>query len=111
MYFEIEEFKKILKLDKRSYDRFANITVKVIRPSLLEINTKTDLNVEYELVMSGRKAVGLKFFIEQKTIKKYTVHKQDGKTNKNQLKFTDYEQRTYDYDELERKLLGWDKAE
>ncbi|MBK1810882.1 DnaD domain protein [Clostridium sp. YIM B02505] len=27
---------------------------------------------------------------------------------KSNLKFTDYEQRTYDYDSLERKLLGWD---
>lgn len=30
---------------------------------------------------------------------------------KRQMAFTDYEQRTYDYDDLERKLLGWDEAE
>jgi DnaD/phage-associated family protein len=29
-------------------------------------------------------------------------------SKKSNLKFTDYEQRTYDYDSLERKLLGWD---
>lgn len=34
-----------------------------------------------------------------------TINKND---NKKTLRFTDYEQRTYDYDSLERKLLGWD---
>ena len=29
---------------------------------------------------------------------------------KNQLSFNDYEQRTYDYKDLEKKLLGWDKG-
>ena len=31
------------------------------------------------------------------------------KKNKKKLKFTDYEQRNYDFDSLEKKLLGWDQ--
>ncbi|MFA9396836.1 MAG: hypothetical protein ACERKV_01025 [Clostridiaceae bacterium] len=30
-------------------------------------------------------------------------------TSKKVSKFTNYEQKEYDYDELEKKLLGWDE--
>lgn len=46
--------------------------------------------------------------VDTKDIKKNTYKKSSGnvgvKTN-----FNDYEQRSYDYDDLEKKLLGWDK--
>ena len=35
----------------------------------------------------------------------------DPKRNYNKDNFNNYEQRTYDFDKLERKLLGWDKKE
>lgn len=34
---------------------------------------------------------------------------QNTKSKNNNLKFNNFEQRVYDYDDLERKLLGWDK--
>ncbi|SHE86915.1 DnaD domain protein [Clostridium fallax] len=45
--------------------------------------------------------------------KKDSMHKETSvkrktKENKNTLRFNDYEQRVYDYDSLEKKLLGWD---
>lgn len=36
---------------------------------------------------------------------------QEPRSNTPKTKFNDYDQRTYDYDELEKKLLGWDKEE
>jgi plasmid replication initiation protein len=36
---------------------------------------------------------------------------QEPKSNVPKTKFNDYDQRTYDYDVLEKKLLGWDKEE
>lgn len=36
---------------------------------------------------------------------------QEPMSNAPKTKFNNYEQRTYDYDDLEKKLLGWDKEE
>lgn len=36
---------------------------------------------------------------------------QEPKSNTPKTKFNDYEQRKYDYNDLEKKLLGWDKEE
>ena len=35
----------------------------------------------------------------------------ENKGKENSLKFNNFEQRVYDYDDLERKLLGWDKED
>lgn len=46
--------------------------------------------------------------IDTKDIKKKNYKKSSGTTGV-RTNFNDYEQRSYDYDELEKKLLGWDK--
>lgn len=48
--------------------------------------------------------------IKKNNISKPTTIKgnQFGESKRNNLRFTDYEQREYDYNSLERKLLGWD---
>lgn len=45
--------------------------------------------------------------IDTKDLKKSTYNKPNVK-NAPRTNFNDYEQRSYDYDELEKKLLGWD---
>lgn len=46
--------------------------------------------------------------VDTKDLKKSTYNKSNVK-NAPKTNFNDYEQRSYDYDELEKKLLGWDK--
>ena len=53
MYIPLEEFKNTLKLTQKSYDRFNNITNKILIPSTEEINQKTDMELSYETVLSG----------------------------------------------------------
>ena len=61
----LDLLKERLELDKK-YNRFFNLKVRVIQPSIDEINEKTDLSVSWEVVKKGRVIIGLKFNITEK---------------------------------------------
>lgn len=61
-YISIEDLKKCLQLEER-YDRYNNLNQRVLKPSLAEINEKSDLYLEYEPIKRGRKIVGIEFSI------------------------------------------------
>ena len=108
--FELHEFRKMLGIDKKTaYDRFSNITTRILKPSILEINSKTDIIIDYEVLKTGTKAVGIKFLMKPKAITEVAITTVKRSKNKKTSGFTDYEQREYDFDDLEKKLLGWDK--
>lgn len=118
MAYTLEEFKKILKLNQKSYDRFNNITSRILIPSIEEINLKTDLHVEYEVLKLGTKAVGVKFYIQKKNenIIRLQNDSQKSKNKIKQNKFNNFDGRPEAKDEkhmkvVEHKLLGWDKSE
>lgn len=108
--YTIEEFKKILKLTQKSYNRFNNIRGKILNPSVDEINLKTDLEIKCEVLKMGTKAVGIKFYIQRKKLNDIQLkNDSDNNSNINPSKFNNFKSRQYDYDKLERGLLGWDK--
>ena len=113
--YTIEEFKKMLKLTQKSYDRFNNITGKILNPSIEEINRKTDIYVEYKTLKQGVKAVGIKFIIKPSNNKIIRL-KKDSMIEPKPLRFNNFEPRPMYNDEvamdkLEYKLLGWDKED
>lgn len=59
---ELSELKNILKTQK-SYDIYNNFKEKIIKNSLEEIN-KTDIQVYFEEIKTGRKVTSLKFIIK-----------------------------------------------
>lgn len=103
---DLTDFKKILKIEKKTYDRFDCITSKILKPAIEEINNKTDIEVSYDTIKDGRKVCALKFDVKSKVTKNVIIKQ---KQNINPMKFNNFEAREYNYDELERKLLGWDK--
>ena len=112
MYIPLDEFKNTLKLTQKSYDRFNNITNKILNPSIKEINERTDIELEYETVLSGRKAIGIKFKMKDKhcIIQPKGIsngRKQQNKQSKRKdNKFFNFPEREYDYDYLEKVLTG-----
>ena len=112
MYIPLEEFKNTLKLTQKSYDRFNNITNKILNPSIKEINERTDIELEYETILSGRKAIGIKFKMKDKhcIIQPKGIsngRKQQSKQSKRKdNKFFNFPEREYDYDYLEKVLTG-----
>jgi len=66
---EIEELKKILGCEGK-YKVWGKLREKVLEPSIVEINDKSDLKVEFELVKRGRKAHSVLFkFARNKDLK------------------------------------------
>ena len=111
---ELETLKKQLKLTQKSYSLYGNIKKKVIEPALAEINEKTDISLSYEEIKIGRKVEMLKFKVSQKKnnpVKIKPITKSNNKVSESNFKkssFNNFEPRQYDYDKLEKKLLGWE---
>ena len=69
-YISVEDLKKWLQLEDK-YNLWAELQRWVIKPSLNEINEKSDLFVEYEPIKKGRKVTGIEFSITyEKPVKK-----------------------------------------
>ena len=111
---ELETLKKQLKLTQKSYSLYGNIKKKIIEPALAEINEKTDISLSYEEIKIGRKVEMLKFKVSQKKnnpVKIKPITKSNNKvlgSNFKESSFNNFEPRQYDYDKLEKKLLGWE---
>lgn len=100
------DFKKILKIEKKTYDRFDCITSKILKPAIEEINEKTDIQVKYETIKEGRKVCALKFDVESRKDRNIIINQ---KEKINPRSFNNVESREYNWNVLENKLLGWDK--
>lgn len=63
--FEIEEYRQILGIDKKSYPIFADLKKRVIEPTIKEISEQTDLNIaETNYIKTGRKITGIMFVVK-----------------------------------------------
>ena len=68
--------KRIVKVDMlkamigakniKTYNNFNNFKVKVLNPAIKEINTKTDIIIDFEEIKEGRKVIAVRFFIKSK---------------------------------------------
>ena len=61
----LDELKVELGLSK-AYDRISNLKSRVIKPSIAEINKKTDVIVSYSDTKKGRTIIGFKFTVKPK---------------------------------------------
>ncbi|MBY7013049.1 RepB family plasmid replication initiator protein, partial [Clostridium botulinum] len=62
----INEIRSMLDIKKNKYPKYANLKQKVIKVSINEINTNTDLFIDYEEVKESRKITSIKFYIKSK---------------------------------------------
>ena len=60
---ELHDLRHLFQLGK-SYQSYSNIKLKVITPSIKDINTYSDINVIYKEIRTGRKVTALEFHIE-----------------------------------------------
>lgn len=62
--FEINQLKKILDVEAgKGYDNYNNFDTRILRPTVEELNTKSELRVIYEPMRDGNKVVGVLFTI------------------------------------------------
>ena len=102
---KLEEFKSLLQLKQLSYMEFGNINAKVLKPSIKEINSKTDLHIEVTPIKLGKKVEFLQFDIKSRI--KITQGEKASSTIKNKLKCANFTEREYDVNKLEKQLLGY----
>ena len=107
--YSVDEIKEYLLLDNK-YNLFSNFRRRIIEPVIKELKEKELLdiyNVEY--VKTGRRVTSIKFYVkdlEPRTYK-FETKKDFDKPKKEVPSFTNFTQRKYDYDKLEKQLLGW----
>ena len=61
----IKDLRNVFKIERSQYATFKDFRVKVLDPSLKEINEKTDWVVAYEVKKNGRKVNSLSFTFKQ----------------------------------------------
>jgi len=85
---EIKELKEILDIKAESYNIYNNFKQKVLEIAEREINEKTDINISFEEIKTGRKVTSIKFIIKSKVkeIKKRNIEKEIEKKIKEQKK-------------------------
>ena len=107
--YSVDEIKEYLMLQNK-YKVFNNFRVRVIESAVKELREKEWLdiyNVEY--VKTGRKVTSIKFYVkdlEPRTYK-FETKKDFDKPKKEVSGFANFTQRKYNYDKLEKQLLGW----
>ena len=62
----VEELRDRLGATSKGYDAFGNIKMKIIDPSVAEINAYSDIDVTYTLIKKGKKVTAVQFTFEFK---------------------------------------------
>ena len=111
--YSLEELKELLIL-KDKYSLYKDFKKRVLIVSINELNKKGMMEINFNEIKIGKKVTAIEFIITDSDKRKY--FEEDKKQNKpkenypkNNLKFNNFDQREYDYDDLEKKLLGWDE--
>ena len=89
---------------------FSNFRRRIIEPVITELKEKELLDIyKVEYIKTGRKVTSIKFYVkdlEPRTYK-FETKKDFDKPKKEVSSFANFTQRKYDYDKLEKQLLGW----
>ncbi len=84
---DINKFRKMLKVSDK-YSRMYDLKKRVLEPAKRQINDRTDINIDYELIKQGRKYTKIRLKIEKNSQK--VEHKENKKLTK-QSKFKELE--------------------
>ena len=115
--YKVDDLKELLMLENK-YPMYRDFKKRIIQPSRKELNEKGLMEVDIKEHKEGRKVVSIDFIVTDKDKRKYFDKESipDQKQQKSyhkekKLKFMNFDERQYDYVDLEKKLLGWDEEE
>ena len=83
--YDLEEFRLKLGVDPTEYTHISNFKKRVLDHAVQQINTHTDLNIEYEQVKKGRVITGFSFKFKQKKPKQAEIATETLKTTSDSL--------------------------
>lgn len=107
--YSVQEIKEYLMLQDK-YKLFNNFRVRVIESAIKELKEKKLLDIyKVEYIKTGRKVTSIKFYVKDLEPRNYQFKEIEQKTIKSsKSSFRNFTEREYDYNKLERQLLGWD---
>ena len=70
---EIEKLKIMLGIEKTEYKLYGDFKKRVLEIAEREIKEKTDINISFEEIKTGRKVTSIKFLIEKKEFEKSEI--------------------------------------
>lgn len=73
----VEEFRKLMGITPDQYSIFTMLRKRVLDTAVKEINEKTDILIDYELVKEGRRIASIVFYVSAKDEKKKPLKKLD----------------------------------
>ena len=85
----LEDLKALIDLNEKKYDRWVDFRRYVLDKMLTEINNRTDLKLEYEIVKKSRAVTGVNFKVH-----KINTGALSGKTNRKHYLNVDFEENT-----------------
>lgn len=105
--YSIDEIKEYLLLQDK-YNIFQNFKARVIQPAIKELKQKELLDIyKVEYIKTGRKITSIKFYVKDLEPRTYKFEENNLYPNFKK-KNSNFTEREYDYDKLEKQLLGWD---
>jgi plasmid replication initiation protein len=110
--YSLDEIKEYLMLQNK-YKVFSDFRKWVIEPAIKELKEKELLDIyKVEYIKTGRKVTSIRFYVKDLEPRTYKFE-EDKPISKPKKKssFANFTQREYDYEKLERQLLGWDDDE
>lgn len=78
----IEKLKDRLGIKQQSYNVYGNFKNRIIVPSINELNEKTDIQISFKEIKTGRKVVGFEFTIRHSPEKEIKLSKPEKKETK-----------------------------
>ena len=111
--YTIDELRDLLMLNEK-LKAYSDFKKRIITPAVKELNQKSLMQINVKEHKMGRKVISIDFIVTDNDKRKYFEDSEKNKDKKeddnnkvNKLKFNNFDQRQYDYKELEQKLLGW----
>ncbi|MPQ44340.1 replication initiation protein [Clostridium tarantellae] len=113
--FKVDFLKQLFFLQDK-YKRYNDFKKDCLVKAINEINKSGYMEIKFEEIKLGRKIDTIRFVVkdnlprqkEKKVITEEPKKRNESQGSKKTLNFTNYSQREYDYDSLEKQLLGWD---
>ena len=65
--FDLMEFRELLFIEPEKYQKFGNFKARILVPSVKDINTHTDIHIDYTLHKTGRTVTAVEFCIEKQS--------------------------------------------
>lgn len=106
--YTVAEIREYLNLQNK-YKVFSDFRKRIIEPTVKELSKKHLLEIyRVEYIKTGKSITSIRFYVNDLEPRQYKFKSKQDKVV-NPLGFNNFTERSYDYNKLEKQLLGWEE--